>query len=391
MENMKTIAFYISNIIYRVGGTESYTANMLEVLQKIHPEYRYMIITERYPHTQGLNEADLASKLNSIYGLHIASENICIKYICAPDHKNRWQYLYFYHKIRSITKHVDLFIYCSRGLYSSCAKKNIAVIHFPTEPKEKKSFSKNYPLLRWFAYKTDRSYLQTYDLFLPNSHFTAYWLKKWWNISDDKIKIVYPPVTPIPVPAHTIKEKTILICSRIEQSKRIEYLIQAFLNSHYLSTHFTLIIAGSTQQEDSAYIDSIKNQPDCVQFIFNPDRAVIQQLYIAATFFWHAKGFGIEESENPYQMEHFGITTVEAMSAGCIPVVINKGGQKEIVTENVGYTWDTLEQLIRYTEDAAQNSQKLQTLSQNAQIQSRQFLKSSFSEQLKCLIDTLHL
>jgi len=31
-------------------------------------------------------------------------------------------------------------------------------------------------------------------------------------------------------------------------------------------------------------------------------------------------------------LEHFGITTVEAMAAGCVPLVYDSGGQAEIVS-----------------------------------------------------------
>jgi len=45
--------------------------------------------------------------------------------------------------------------------------------------------------------------------------------------------------------------------------------------------------------------------------------------------------------------EHFGITTAEAMSAGCVPMVINAGGQPEILGDSGGgYLWGTPEQLI---------------------------------------------
>ena len=40
--------------------------------------------------------------------------------------------------------------------------------------------------------------------------------------------------------------------------------------------------------------------------------------------------------------EHFGITTVEAMAAGCVPVVIDKADQREIVRHVTdGYRWTT--------------------------------------------------
>jgi glycosyltransferase involved in cell wall biosynthesis len=41
---------------------------------------------------------------------------------------------------------------------------------------------------------------------------------------------------------------------------------------------------------------------------------------------------------------------VEAMAAGCVPVVINKGGQSEIVEHEVsGFVWETLDELQYYT------------------------------------------
>jgi glycosyltransferase involved in cell wall biosynthesis len=48
--------------------------------------------------------------------------------------------------------------------------------------------------------------------------------------------------------------------------------------------------------------------------------------------------------------EHFGITTVEAMAAGCVPVVIDKAGQREIVRHGTdGYRWTTLAELEALT------------------------------------------
>ena len=73
-------------------------------------------------------------------------------------------------------------------------------------------------------------------------------------------------------------------------------------------------------------------------------------LYRAAKIFWHSTGYGEDEDLEPEKMEHFGITTVEAMSFGAVPVVINKGGQKETVEEGVhGYRWDTEEECVEKT------------------------------------------
>ena len=59
-------------------------------------------------------------------------------------------------------------------------------------------------------------------------------------------------------------------------------------------------------------------------------------------FFWHGAGLG---EQNPVLLEHFGLVTVEAMAAGCVPVVVASGGQTEIVQHGVnGYLWTKLEE-----------------------------------------------
>ena len=81
----------------------------------------------------------------------------------------------------------------------------------------------------------------------------------------------------------------------------------------------------------------------------NLERSRLRQLYAQARIFWHAAGYG-ECDERPELSEHFGMATVEAMSAGCIPVVINKGRQPEIVEHGVsGFLWNSLVELKEYT------------------------------------------
>ena len=66
--------------------------------------------------------------------------------------------------------------------------------------------------------------------------------------------------------------------------------------------------------------------------------------------FWVATGLGEDEEAAPWVFEHFGITTVEAMAAGCVPVVIDKAGQREIVRHGTdGYRWTTLAELEALT------------------------------------------
>ena len=44
---------------------------------------------------------------------------------------------------------------------------------------------------------------------------------------------------------------------------------------------------------------------------------------------WSFTG-GVGENTNPADSEHFGIAVVEAMSTGSIPVLVNRGGLREM-------------------------------------------------------------
>ena len=100
-------------------------------------------------------------------------------------------------------------------------------------------------------------------------------------------------------------------------------------------TGWTLHLAGGTTsgEEHKAYLDSVFEQANHYPITVHPDIpfAELSELYSTSAIYWHASGFGEDDQREPEKYEHFGITTVEAMAAGCVPVVIAKGGQPEIV------------------------------------------------------------
>jgi glycosyltransferase involved in cell wall biosynthesis len=105
--------------------------------------------------------------------------------------------------------------------------------------------------------------------------------------------------------------------------------------------------------------------------------------YREAAIYWHAAGFGEDEERAPIKAEHFGITTVEAMAAGCVPVVIARGGQPELVTHGVdGFLWQTLDELhactLRLVADAPLRSR----LAAAARAASRRFDQPHFDAAL---------
>lgn len=136
--------------------------------------------------------------------------------------------------------------------------------------------------------------------------------------------------------------------------KRHDLMIKAF--ARLLKTHpgATLHLAGSLSADPVhiAHFDSLRQQAAGLPVTFYPNAspATIARLYDEASVYWHLGGYGVDESTEAYRCEHFGITVVEAMSAGCLTLVVNRGGPPSIVEHGVtGYVFDTLDELVALT------------------------------------------
>lgn len=398
------IAVYMNDFIYKYGGTEGYTANLIEVLQHIFSDSVITVITESYETDGIITEKQFADNLNNAYGLNINPDFVKISYIASKKQKvnerggkisRTLQFLKrqdgFFNiqeNISLITKDYDLFINGSRYSFYGNARKNIAIVHFPKEKLLSIPINNKLPWCKSFAKKQDSNFADKTDLFVPNSEFTSYWLTQKWQISDDKKCVLYPPVTPVSAKSEK-KLNQIFVCSRIESTKKIDLLLKAFENSDFLKQNCTIVVAGSVKGESKEYIENIQKISSSAKFFFEPSRVEIEKLYAESEIFWHAKGIG---EENPLYFEHFGITTVEAMSAGCVPIVINKGGQKEIVNESCGFKWNTLEELVTLTENLVKNHDKIAELSKNALLRSELYTKKSFEKEFrKILLEKLQI
>lgn len=139
---------------------------------------------------------------------------------------------------------------------------------------------------------------------------------------------------------------------------------------------------------DSAFqkmIESAKGYP--IEFVINKPNKKLWEIYNKAKIYWHASGFGEDLAVHPEYAEHFGISTVEAMGAGVVPVVINSGGQREIVTHGVdGMLWNTLEEQQQYTHKLIENHKLLATLAAAAKKRADDFSYEKFCEHVEELV-----
>ena len=216
-------------MIYKFGGTESFTAKFLEIMQELYPATEISLITEVFKGGDELTEQQMINRLNGAYGTSIKSAHFSVRYISTKEQKasrnifarlfRKYNAITFQKKLCNITKSDDLFINCSNQAVIASAKRNITIIHFPQDRSELSLTNKNNPLLRLIARKNDKKYLSCYEYFMPNSQFTAFWLKQKWQISSDKICVCYPPITLLK-PTENKNMFQIFACGRIEASKK---------------------------------------------------------------------------------------------------------------------------------------------------------------------------
>jgi glycosyltransferase involved in cell wall biosynthesis len=155
-----------------------------------------------------------------------------------------------------------------------------------------------------------------------------------------------------------------------------------------LSNNWDLVLVG--QIEDQEYANRVHKlaQGLPVTFHHQLNRAELLQLYGQAKIYWHATGFSIDVEREPAKVEHFGISTLEAMAAGAVPVVINLGGQQEIVTGELSrYLWNNEDECLQKTIALMKDEPARTQAAGQARIQSLQFSQAKFAKILLTMLE----
>jgi len=225
-----------------------------------------------------------------------------------------------------------------------------------------------------------------------NSHFTKYLIDKKLNVIS---KVLYPPVS-IQISDCVKKENIILHVGRFDVDKnesnykKQDVIIKVFkkmVDKGLEDWKFILIVGVKNQDKNklNKLMQISKGYP--IKITENPSNKILWDNYSKAKIYWHATGFGEDLQKYPEKAEHFGISTVEAMGAGCVPVVFNAGGQKEIIEDNKsGYLCNSIEDFISKTDALIKDENLLKKMSVASIKRSDMFSGNRFCNELRNII-----
>nr|MBI5455874.1 glycosyltransferase [Candidatus Levybacteria bacterium] len=228
--------------------------------------------------------------------------------------------------------------------------------------------------------------------FICNSEFTKNFIDKKFN---KKSIVLYPPsyfLNDFPKINYKNKKNQILNVGRLQESKsgklfkKQDLLIKNFKKIYDSGfSGWQLVLVVTYKKEDENLLDKLKeligNYP--IKIIENCSQEELKKIYLQSKIYWHASGFGEDLEKYPELAEHFGISTVEAMINGVIPVVINAGGQKEIVkNEKNGYLWNTEQELLEKTQKLINDQDLMIRLVTSAISDAKEFSTDRFCKEI---------
>lgn len=235
--------------------------------------------------------------------------------------------------------------------------------------------------------------LASYQLALANSEFTRDWTRRRWGVD---CKVAYPPVDT----RFDVREKRNLVLSvgRFTaggHSKKQLPLMEAFQSLRPTAPagwRYETLGGLDDAAENRAYCDAVRAAAagGNAAIRVNVSRADLKRSLAEAKVFWHGTGLGEDPERRPELTEHFGIATVEAMAAGCVPVVIHQGAQPEIVEHGVnGFLWHTLGELQHYTRLLMEDDTRRRRMADAARTRAARFRHQAFIERMGSLLEPM--
>jgi glycosyltransferase involved in cell wall biosynthesis len=364
------IALFSPYLPKHTGGGEKYLFDCAKILQE--EGFEVSIAISSQVKLTDVEIEEIKKKYENFLNYSLNGINFIISPLFTPAS--------FLAKILWTAKFDVLYYQTDGSLFFSLAKKNILHIQVPLR-LNKSSWLEKIKLANWGVKNT-------------NSEFTKKHVEKFWQTKVDYVH--QPYVNSQEFIKAAKKEKMILSVGRFFcqlHSKRQDVLVEFFRDlvtqEPELLADWKLVLLG--KNEDLDYSNKIADSSKGlnIELVHSADRLELLKIYQKASLYWHSSGYGINEDEEPEKVEHFGISTLEAMAAQAVPIVINKGGQKEILGKDLEEcAWNDKAACLAKTIELIKNETKREKLAKLAQTRSLFFSKERFKNILLEMIRT---
>jgi len=238
---------------------------------------------------------------------------------------------------------------------------DIIYMHYPTFAllKENPVNMKYSSSLFWRAYFIPYEGVQRFlikrflnSLILTNSIFSKKAIRKYTG--KDAI-IIHPPVdveTFAYAAKKDVREDLVISCGRYSPEKNYEFILEVAEKLKNKPIRFMIVGASSGRVSRKYYekLERIRRAKKLknVELLRDLDFSKLLALYGKAKVYLHAMRY-----------EHFGISIVEAMAAGLVPVVHRSGGPWEDILKaqqgRYGFSYLTIEEAAQTIEDLIEN------------------------------------
>ncbi|WP_454021117.1 glycosyltransferase [Azospirillum sp. Marseille-Q6669] len=251
-----------------------------------------------------------------------------------------------------------------------------------------------------------------YDAVVVNSRYTAGAVEKLLKVYNVAPRPVYVLSPPVPVPSEE-QQARILSEKPWDTEKALAVNIGRFMagghnkrqdivlhlaeraQNEKLPVNFELYGGLNSSADDQAFFAGLVEQATRIkaQLRMNAARSEIETALTNALLYVHPCGMGCYPGFKPEQVEHFGITVVEAMGYGAFPLVYKWGGPAEIVSETgVGATFETMEDAYgKLKEQLARPAEERRSRMVQAMKQSQRYSEANFQATMLKIVEAVAL
>jgi len=362
--NLNVIAMKILVIhpyLSDIGGAEEVLINILEALMKRKHD---VFVLGKFPKKSEFEKIASANITQIPYD----SSGFEIKRFQAYQ-KLLFKHDFLRNKLSKKIGHVDLEISTQDPMFFlGVGKKQIAYVHFPENLTRLMEGGNRRSKFFWKLFYLPislrlRQRVSKANLLLCNSEYTKDAIMRYWGIT---ALVVYPPVDvndfhPAP------KEDFVVSVGRFVPIKNYELIVEVAK----LMPSLKFIIIGRRRVSDDYYEKIKRLKPANVELIGDATRSEIVSKLSRAKIYLHAM-----------VGEHFGISVVEAMAAGCIPIVHDSGGPKEVIGP-FGYVYKSTAECVECVNKALESKIEPQKIAERTKHFSSENFKKNFARALE--------